>query len=216
MKKSYLRQFYFFFVCLLIIHFSILVVSLSSKYVPYPELVTQKVSKWVNPFFEQDWGMFSNPPKGDDFCLVRFRGVKDGKELTSSWYNVTFPLNERGMLLLSLDQRLAKYMSGITFNIQEVQKKGIRDSKKLKDQSKRAQAIKERIMRCSGYNSMILYSRHVFDNLKIQGLDKNQVKVQIKIVHERFPDFTNRNLSFFSASNRSQRSIDFDFQKLFD
>ncbi|MFD2905859.1 DUF5819 family protein [Sphingobacterium anhuiense] len=173
----------------LIIHLSIIGLYLSQNYIK--GIINPKFSnKYVEPIFEQNWGMFSNVPTGNINCLIRFSNKTD----TTSWYNITTPLYERNAFLLSIDQRLSKYLDGVSNEIIAKHSTAIINSKDIKDSTKRVTYIDNYIKNSFCFKSLINYSKNIYYTTTKH--KENSDKVQIMFIYEPIQPYDKREKAY--------------------
>ncbi|WP_059015033.1 DUF5819 family protein, partial [Flavobacterium psychrophilum] len=107
--------------------------------------IEQINSNYINPFFEQNWGMFApNPPHGNQYIVVQFYTKKDSTELINIHEKIMQSSFKR---FFSLDQRILKYFNSCYNDII------IKKSNKYSNE--------EMIKKSHGLQSILNYSRIV-------------------------------------------------------
>lgn len=96
-------------IILITIHFSFIIISqLRELKILDTHLSKIIENRYILPFFEQNWGMFSpNPPQGNQFIMIKFKTYQDSIVIDP---HKNIRNNSNGDFL-NLDQRLLKYQA---------------------------------------------------------------------------------------------------------
>ncbi|MCH7402286.1 DUF5819 family protein [Belliella kenyensis] len=169
-----------------------------------------EITSYIIPFYSQEWKLFApNPVNKNMSILYRFSGYSKADTLfLSDWLSTTDKLIEdRQRNFWSPSQRILKYLSSCHIDIMETYSKGIEfidKSDSLKsDINKSETFLKELMKSSSGHNSVLTYSKFVYNNYALDNSFENvdSVLVEYKILESSFPRFSNRNLDYYDLNN---------------
>ena len=181
-------------VFLFVMHFAIVTISVLDNIHVLPQnLITDVVKLYTIPFFEQNWGMFSNPPTTTRKVYFQFHtpsSDQNNKIEISDWYDINATIYSYNKdHLFSIAQRLIKYESGCLNNIFSY-------IEKCKDPTPDAC-----IAYSPGFLSLKNYARIIYANSTDNAPSATGVKFVIKIVEEHFPRYEDRALDYFDKKN---------------
>ncbi|MEM6719332.1 MAG: DUF5819 family protein [Bacteroidota bacterium] len=179
-----------------ILHFSIVTVSVMGNIHVIPDGVVRDVANlYTIPFFEQNWGMFSNPPTTTKKVYFQYH-VPDYTSLDreieiSEWYDVNSSIYKYNKShLFSVAQRLIKFESSCLNSIFQV-------IEKCKDPTPEIC-----IEYAPGFIALRNYAKIIYTNSTGIDVDEfSEIKFVIKVVEEHFPSFENRDLDYFDKGN---------------
>jgi len=173
---------------LFISHFLVLFIYLIGDLEYLPKSYRSSIewtNNYINPFFEQRWGMFApNPPIYNMNIYVQYITPTATQVKYSTWYDIHSPIiNQNSSSYFSVNQRLLKYFHGCAM---EVYQAGFPDSTKLSDS-----LINDAMHNTYGYRSLRRYARIVYSN-QFKQFSNKKVKFKLKFVNIYFPVFTDR------------------------
>lgn len=176
-------------------HFSLVTISvLENIKVASPEWTYGVAKAYSHPFFEQNWGMFSNPPKYTRKIYFQFHQASPNHQdtLVSEWYDVNQAIYDfNDTHLFSIAQRLIKYESGCLNNIFQV-------IATCQDSSQ----IDDCIHYSAGYFALHNLAKITYKN-SLKHTSTQNIAFKIKVVEESYLPFEDRHLDFFDKSNRN-------------
>lgn len=209
-----MRKLLYAFFIVLFIHFTIITIYLLSN-IFYLDKAFKVTSCYVIPLFEQTWGMFSRPPKADVIILFKYKIERKNKApVFTRWQDVSAPAVKRGLLLVSGDQRISKYLDGCVGNILEENNKAW-DRYPLKRDVKKRHLFLQKLMRTSsGYQSLKEYSKAVLSKLGLKVTPVHKVSFRLKLIYDEFPDFERRDLDFFDKKNHKVSELNINYEYL--
>jgi hypothetical protein len=186
--SNFMRIFNKLILLLFISHFTILFIYLVGdlEYLPKKyNSYTEWTNHYINPFFEQRWGMFApNPPVYNMSIYVQYIIPVGNHKKYSIWYDIHSPvINQNNNSYFSVNQRLLKYFHGCAM---EVYLAGFTDTTKLPNN-----VINDAIRKTYGYRSLRRYARIVYNN-QFQQFPSKQVRFRLKFVNVYFPAFIDR------------------------
>lgn len=169
-------------------HFGVLFIYLTGSLEILPtncRAYTQWTTHYIDPFFEQDWGMFAPvPPSSNLHVFMQYRVVKAGQATTSPWYDVYSPiLAQNHSSFFSLNQRLMKYFHGATMNVYKA-KNTLTDTT--------ATVVNQAITRSYGYKSLRNYAKIVLSNKNELAAAGDTTYLKIKFINDYFPPYARR------------------------
>lgn len=147
------------------------------------------------PFFEQNWGMFSNPPVTTRKVYFQYHvpssTCPDEEAEVSQWYDVNSSIyNYNKSHFFSVAQRLIKFESSSLNSI-------FQSMEKCKDPTPEIC-----IEYAPGFMALRNYAKIIYANSTGMAIDEfSEIKFMIKVVEEHFPSFENRNLDYFDKEN---------------
>ncbi len=182
------------FIILFIVHFFLVAVAiLFNTHLVKGNLLTDISKLYTTPFFEQNWGMFSNPPTTTRKVYFQFYepNASNGQLTTTDWYDVNNSIYKyNDSHYFSVAQRLIKFESGCLNSLF----KYINECK--------GPTPDNCIEYSPGFISLRNYARIIYANSKGVPLESVQnVKFVIKIIEEVFPRYEDRNKDFFNTKN---------------
>jgi len=192
-KNNYLKK---IILGIFIVHFSVVTISVLGNIHVVPDGLVKDISNlYTRPFFEQNWGMFSNPPTITrkvyfQFHVLNQNSIDQDVEI-SQWYDVNSSIyNYNKDHLFSVAQRLIKFESSCLNSIFEV-------IKKCKDPTPDLC-----IEYAPGFIALRNYAKIIYTNSTGKAFDElSKIKFVIKVVEEHFPRFENRNLDYYDKEN---------------
>lgn len=100
---------------LFILHFSVIVYHICAKHeILQGENIT---SKYIDPYFLQEWEMFAPPPTGNTRLMYRYVLFSDGRTDTSAFKEILQPLYKKQLNKFYSLSRLSYYLFNCTQNI---------------------------------------------------------------------------------------------------
>ncbi|XLS28493.1 DUF5819 family protein [Flavobacteriaceae bacterium M23B6Z8] len=182
------------FVVIFILHFLLVSIAVLFNVHLLPGSMVTDISKiYTTPFFEQNWGMFSNPPTTTRrvyFQFFELSGSKGQVEVTD-WYDVNSSMYRyNDSHYFSVAQRLIKFESGC-----------LNSMFKYIDECK--DPTPDQCIEFSpGFISLKNYARILYANSRgIQVKEIKDVKFVIKIIEEIFPRYEDRRKDFSDKKN---------------
>lgn len=182
------------FVVIFITHFMLVSIAVLFNVHLLPGSIATDVSKiYTTPFFEQNWGMFSNPPTTTRKVYFQYFEPSDtkGQVKVTDWYDVNSSMYRyNDSHYFSVAQRLIKFESGC-----------LNSMFKYIDQCK--DPTPDRCIEFSpGFISLKNYARILYANSKgIRVEEIHNVKFVVKIIEEIFPRYEHRGKDFFDKKN---------------
>lgn len=191
-------------------HFAVLFIYLTGDLELLPKefaKYTKWTNKYVNPFFEQNWGMFApNPPTSNLHVFVQYIIPEANSKKYSTWYDIYSPvISQNHHSYFSLNQRLLKYFHGCTM---EVYNAGFEDTTTTSKVGKTAH-----IRNSYGYQSLKKYARISYNSLGQPALSKD-VKFRFKFINVYFPSFRDREKSYYDESSHEYSVLQTAVDKL--
>jgi hypothetical protein len=183
-----------FFIAVFSIHFFLVSIAILFNVHLLPGSLLTDISKiYTTPFFEQNWGMFSNPPTTTRRVYFQFFEPvgSNGKIATTDWYDVNasiYKYNNRHYF--SIAQRLIKFESGCLNSL-------FKYINECKDPTP------DKCIEFSpGFISLKNYARILYANSKgIPVESVKDVKFVIKVIEEVFPRYNDRHKDYFDSKN---------------
>jgi len=210
-----MRIFRIFLFLLLLIHFTII----AFHHLPNNPIKHQykfEIENYVNPFFSQEWKLFSPNPANSNMSLYyKFTFYKDSLVVkNSNWLDVSGPIiRHRGDKFWSPGQRVLKHFSSCYINVIDTNSKAREliaknDTLRL-DSIKASRFIRTAIENSYGHKGILDFSKFVYNNFEKKSLVNNydSVLVGYKIVDARFPRFSKRNDDYFDLSKYEFREL---------
>jgi hypothetical protein len=175
---------------------------LPKKYNPYIEWTNQ----YVNPFFEQRWGMFApNPPIYNMHIYIQYIVPVGNQVEHSSWYDIYSPIiSQNYSSYFSVNQRLLKYFHGCAMEVYET---GFADTTKLN------KTYNANMRKTFGYRSLKRYAKIVYSN-QFQQSPGKEVKVRFRFVNVYFPVFADRKKDYQTAKSEEYSVLETATDKL--
>jgi len=192
------------------LHFSVLFIYLTGSLEILPakcRAYTQWTTHYIDPFFEQDWGMFAPvPPSSNLHVFMQYRTVKGGQATTSPWYDVYSPiLTQNQSSFFSLNQRLMKYFHGATMNVYKAKNT-------LTDTS--AAAANQAVTHSYGYKSLRNYAKIVLSNKGGLTATGDTTYLKIKFINDYFPPYAKRAEDYQNNKEYEHSVLETDFNKI--
>lgn len=175
-----------------IAHFTLVTFSVfENVHLISPRLPQGIAHLYATPFFEQNWGMFSNPPQTTKRVYFQFQHPAGDSMVVSDWYDVnTSMYNYNQQHLFSVAQRLIKYESSCLNNI-------FRHIRECQDATPDAC-----IEQSAGFLALRNYARIIYKNGAQEPVAAGtQVQFVLKVVEEIFPPYEDRHLDYFDKEN---------------
>jgi hypothetical protein len=172
-SKQILKSFLIF---LITIHFSLILIGQGEDqgWLMFKNKTVENINNnYINPYFEQGWGMFApNPPIGNEYMVLQF----SNKHYRSDFINIHELVKQNSLNnFFSIDQRLIKYLDECNSDILS-KKFDFTDNKKLLEKS-------------YGLKSILNYSKIVLSKQKkfLKNTFVNDtIKVDVYIIYEPF------------------------------
>ena len=179
-----------------IVHFILVTISVLGNIKVMPNGLVKDVAKiYTIPFFEQNWGMFSNPPTTTrkvyfQYHTPNYVNPEEG-EIVSEWYDVNSSIYKYNKShFFSVAQRLIKFESSCLNSIFQV-------IEKCKDPTPELC-----IEYSPGFIALRNYAKIIYTNSTGITIDEfSEVKFKIKVLEEHFPGFEDRDLDYFDKEN---------------
>lgn len=187
-----------------IIHFLFVITYLFSN--NYNISQGQKITyPYINPVFEQNWGMFSTPPISTRKVFFQYMIVNKKDTITSGWYDINASLYEfNNKHYFSIAQRLIKYESSCINSI-------LRDAETCKNQN-----IETCITKSTGFKSLKKYAGIVLNKTSLNKKLTGKVYFKMKIFEDFFPDYENRARNFYDEKNHYFKDLTTEYDNLFE
>ncbi|HXC05428.1 MAG TPA: DUF5819 family protein [Bacteroidia bacterium] len=208
---------------LFIFHFAVVITSLLSGLYPGSTL-HQATGKYMTPFFEQDWSMFSVPGGSNKAILFKYKmhSKSSGETYETDWLDITAPLQESNSShYFSLSQRLLKYTSCCINSIYNVANQAIatlhKDSILDSNDSLAACFVSRELKDKSlGFQSLRLYASQLIETLPIpRRTSFDSVVFATRIIDDAFPSYPNRSKDFFNPDNHTYTEFRIDYAQLY-
>ena len=174
---------------------------------------------YVDPFFNQTWTLFSpNPINSNMSILVKFNYNKSDEINSTDWLDICEPLREsRKNSFINPIQRIQKFLQSSMSDVTETYRIAIENISKKDTLSKNSELkdkyINDLISSSSGHQSILEYSKYVFNKLENVDDCKN-IYLSYKIVDSKFPRFSKRNYDYYDLSNYEYNEISLSLIKL--
>jgi len=192
------------------LHFGVLFIYLLGSLELLPpsyKAYTKWTTHYIEPLFEQDWGMFAPvPPSSNLHVFMQYKVVKDGKSTTSLWYDVYSPVIEQNNTsFFSLNQRLMKYFHGTTMNVYRAKNKAGDTAMTV---------VAPLIAHSYGYKSLRNYAKIVSRNNNDLTSASDSTYLNIKFINNYFPTYERRNENFYDSNNYLHSVLETGFNKI--
>jgi len=179
-----------------ILHFSVIIISVLGNIHVFPNGLVKDISNLYSvPFFEQNWGMFSNPPTTTKKVYFQYHIPEIGTDrvIITDWYDVNSSMyNYNKEHFFSVAQRLIKYESSCLNSI-------FQSIDKCKDPTPDVC-----IEYTPGFIALRSYAKIIYANsmgIPVDQFEFSEMKFVIKVVEEHFPNFEHRHMDYFSKEN---------------
>lgn len=161
--------------------------------------------KYIEPVFEQNWSMFSNPATFTRYIAFRYKVEEKSDSLETSWYEANTNIyNYNKKYISSIAQRLIKYQSSCANSILD----NINNCDTLRQYC---------LEHSSGFKSARAYATHLYRNTiepQYKVMDIENVEFQFKIVDDYYPNFYNRKLDYYNENNHVYKELVSEYYQL--